>query len=55
MKFLCFDGATLINHDYEFYEISFWQGIKRLLQPKYRLHRTMGRPIIVINKVWGKL
>jgi len=54
MSFLCFDGRTLTDQRYELYEISFIQGVKRLMQPwRYYLHGTMGRSLIVRTGIWA--
>lgn len=54
MSFLAYDGSSLTGEGLRLYEVSNVRGLLRLSQFwKYHLHLTMGRPIIVLNKVWG--
>lgn len=47
MSWLAYDGKSLLDSNHKLYEVTFWQGIWRLLQPwKFYLHHTMGRPVI---------
>jgi len=50
---LAHDGDSVFQYEYPLYEITKIEALKRLLRPwRYRLHKTMGRSVIVRRGAW---
>ena len=55
-KHLVFYGESIVKHNHLLLEVSGWlYWSKRIKFWQWKKHRTLGRSILVLRKVWGRL